>query len=189
MTTPYELADDLDFIVLGITPSPGTCAPTGHDRWKDWDVQKAKGTTGASSQLNGDPIGQFSITFKLSYDYAPGDQDDFARWDEFQKLIESMTAGPTPVALPIYHPDLARQGFTHVSSGGVGGMVHDGQGGATVTVKFIEYKPPKPKPAAGAKAKPGGTTSGGVGAPGGKPDPNAKAKAELAALVTEAKKP
>jgi hypothetical protein len=186
VTTPLERGDDLDFIVLGITPSPGKVVLSGHDRWKNWDIQKAKGTTGATSKLNGDDVGTFTATFFLAEDdlSAPADENDFDRWEEFQRLIESMTAGPTPVALPIYHPDLARNKFTEVSSGGVGGMVYDGKGGASVVVKFVEYKPPKPKPAAGAKAKPGGTAGAQT-----KPDPNAAAKAELAALVAEAKKP
>lgn len=185
--TPYEQGEDLDFIVLGITPSPGRVTLSGHDRWKNWDVQKAKGQVGASSQLNGDDVGTFTATFYLAHDdLTDTETDDFARWNDFQRLIESMTNGPKPVAMPIYHPDLARNGFTEVSSGGVGGLVHDGKGGATVVVKFIEYKPPKPKPAAKAAAKPGSDGAGGKPA---KPDPNAAAKAQLAALVAEAKKP
>jgi hypothetical protein len=181
MTTPREEGDDLDFIVLGITPSPGLCKISGHDRYKNWDVQKAKGQAGASSELGGDDIGTFTVTFYL-YDEA-----DFAQWDDFEKLIQSMTAGPRPVATPIYHPDLARQRFTEVSSGGIGARVHDGLGGASHAVKFIEYKPPKPKVTAKAQAKPGA----GGNTPGrpAKPDPNAAAKAQLSALVAEARKP
>jgi hypothetical protein len=68
-------------------------------------------------------------------------------------------------------------------------MIHDGRGGASVTVEFIEYKPPKPKPAAGAKAKPGAPVAG-AGSGKQKPyDPNAAAKAELSALVTLASIP
>ena len=70
----------------------------------------------------------------------------------------------------------------------MGGLVHDGNGGATVTVKFIEYKPPKPKPAAVAKAKPGGGKAAAPGKPA-KPDPNAAAKAELAQLTALARQP
>jgi hypothetical protein len=187
MTTPYEQADDLDYIVLGYTPSPGRVVLSGHDRWKNWDIQKAKGTVGATSKLNGDDVGSFTATFYLAHDdLGDNETNDFDRWEEFQRLIESMTAGPTPTALPIYHPDLARNKFAEVSSGGIGGLVHDGKGGATVVVKFVEYKPPKPKAAAGAKAKPGASAPGGAPK---KADPNAAAKAELAALVAEAKKP
>jgi hypothetical protein len=177
--------DPKDFLILGTTESPGTLTLSGHDRVKNWDVKAAKGQTGASSSLNGDPIGQFQATFFLA------DQEDFDRWEAFQRLIESMTNGPVPVALPVYNPDLARNHFTEVSGAMVGGMLHDARGGRTVQVKFIEYKPPKPKPTAKAKAKPAGKAAqGGPGAaPPAKPDPNAAAKRELAGLLAEARKP
>jgi len=191
--TPYEQGEDLDFIVLGqLYPSPGIVTLSGHDRVQNWDVQQAKGTAGASSQLNGPPIGRFKARFFLAHDRLTSDgTNDFDLWEEYQRYLEGLISGPKPVAVPIYHPDLARNKFTEVTVASIGGMVHDGRGGATVEVEFIEYKPPKPKPAAGAKAKPGGA-GGSAGAGGGKaakPDPNAAAKAELAALVAEARKP
>ncbi len=187
--TPYELADDLDFLVLGqLHPSPGLLTLSGHDRVKNWDVQAAKGATGATSKLNGDPIGRFKASFYLAHDRFEDDgTNDFDNWEDFQRILESLVNGPAPIAVPIYHPDLARNKFTEVSVSSIGGLVHDGKGGATVVVEFIEYRPPKPKPAAGAAAKPG--TGKGAGAGAAKPDPNAKAKAELAALVAEARKP
>lgn len=188
MTTPAEQGEELDYLVLGVTPSPGTLVLTGHDRWKNWDVQAAKGTTGASSNLNGDPIGQFSATYHLAEFTGDGVRTgDFENWDAFRKLHEGMTQGPTPVALPIYHPDLAENGFTEVSCAGIGAAVHDGTGGKSYTVKYIEYRPPKAKPSGKAKAKPAGGTVPGKPPP--PPDPNAKAKAELAALLAVARAP
>lgn len=173
-------------IVLGGKRSPGVVKLSGHNRDKNWDVQAAKGQQGASSALNGDPIGQFQAEFYLS---GIGDAfegpSDFELWDPFQRLIESTTAGPKPTALPIYHPDLARNGFTEVVNGGVGGMIHDGKGGAIIQVKFIEYRPPKPKPAAKAQASPSAPTAGQANAT--KPDPNAAAKRELAGLLDQAR--
>lgn len=182
MTLPIDIDDLLSVIVLGTTTSPGVVKLSGHDRNKDWDNQKAKGSTGASSKLNGDPIEPFTCTFTLAGD-GQDEVDDFERWEEFQRLIESTTNGPKPVALSIFHPDLARQRITKVTNAGVGGMVHDGKGGATVVVKFQEYKPPKPKPVAKATAKGGSTAKAAA------PDPNAARKAELAALYDEATKP
>lgn len=189
---PYLTDDEHSVIVLGTMRSPGVVTLSGHDRPKDWDVQKAKGTTGASSNLNGDPIGQFQASFYLADDGAdPGQPTDFDLWEDFQRVIESMTNGQTPAALPIYHPDLARNHITEVSNAGIMGMVHDGRGGATVVVKFIEYKPPKPKKSKKASAKPGSKAAQGNNTPFGPPppDPNAEAKAELASLLAEAKKP
>lgn len=190
-------AEDLEqsTIVLGTTRSPGVVTLSGHDRIKNWDIQKAKGQTGASSALNGDDVGQFQGSFYLA------DDEDFARWEDFQRLVESLTGGPTPIALSIYHPDLARNHFTEVTNGGVGGVTYDGRGGRTVVVKFLEYKPPRPKPTAKASAKAsarsasaaGSSTSGGGGQfgppPPPKPDPNEDAKRELAELLDEARAP
>lgn len=185
--------EELATIVLGTVRSPGVVTLSGHDRTKQWDVAAAKGQTGASSKLDGDPIGQFQASFYLADDGANGEgPSQFDRWDEFQRLIESTTSGPTPIALPIYHPDLARNHFTEVSNGGVGGRIHDGRGGVIVIVKFIEYKPPKPKPVVKAKAKPGApiVMSDPHGDPHPpKPDPNAAAKRELTGLVEDARRP
>lgn len=184
---PDAERDPRDYIILGTTDSPGVVTLSGHDRNEAWDIQAAKGQTGASSKLNGKPIGQFQASFFLA------DDEDFARWEDFQRLIESTTNGPQPVALPIYNPDLARNHFTEVSNGGIGGMLHDGKGGRTVVVKFLEYRPPKPKKTAKAKAKPSAGVAGGGGQfgppPPPKADPNADAKRELAALLAEARRP
>jgi hypothetical protein len=175
--------DPLDYLVLGSSQSPGTVTLSGHDRKKAWDIQAAKGTTGASSTLNGDPLGTFQAEFYLA------DEEDFEAWEDFQRLIESTTNGPKPVALPIYHPDLARNKFTEVVNGGISGVLHDGRGGRIVQVTFNEHRPPKPKPAAKAVAKSTQTyanTNEGGRSP---PDPNAEAKRELAGLVAEARRP
>jgi len=156
-------------------------------------VKAAKGQTGASSSKQGDPIGKFSILFELADDGDNGDAPgDFDVWDEFQRLLESIVDGPTPKALPIYHPDLALNHYTEVSVESIGGRIHDRLGGASHTVKFIEYKPPKPKPAAKAQPKPYAATEGDIGTGrrvSEREDPNAAAKREVAGLLTEAKRP
>lgn len=183
---PYDLDEEYSTIVLGTARSPGVVTLSGHDRVKKWDVQEAKGTTGASSKKGGDPIGRFSASFYLADDSPDPDSEedlnDFERWDNFQRLLEAMDLNDT--ALPIYHPDLARNHFTEVAVESIGGMVHDGKGGATVLVKFIEYRPEKPHPVSSATAKPA-APGAAFGPP--KPDPNAEAKATLAALVEQAK--
>jgi len=191
VTRPYDNDVELSCIILGTTRSPGVVTLSGHDRAKAWEIKAAKGQTGASTSLNGDPVGEFDASFFLADDGDNGDgPGDFDRWEEFQRLLESCVNGPKPTALPIYHPDLSRNHFTEVTVGKIGGMVHDGKGGATVKVHFLEYRPPKPKPAAKAQSKPYGQTEGDIGT--GRrvsEDPNAAAKRELAGLVEEAKKP
>jgi hypothetical protein len=189
MTRPLDDADALSVIVLGTMTSPGVCTISGHDRPKNWKKKPAKGKTGASMTLEGDDPQDFKVTFQLADDAAVEGADgpsDFQLWDEFERLIRSTTDGPKPFALPIYHPDLARQKITEVTNGGIGGRVHDDKGGASHVVTFTEYKPAKKKATGSPTAKNAGTA--GTGAPA-KPDPNAAAKAELAALLAEASKP
>lgn len=177
--TPLELGESLDAIVLGGMRSPGVVTLSGHDRWQSWDIQQARGREGATSQLQGRGVGQFSARFVLS---AP---EDFERWPAFAALVSSMTEGPAPSALPVYHPDLARNQFTEVSSGGIGGMTYDGKGGAAVEVRFVEYRPPRPRrvaPATGGADKATGATRPEA------PDPNAARKAELARLRAQAER-
>lgn len=184
---PFDLDEELSKLRLGTMLSPGVVKLSRHDRVKNWDTQKAKGQTGATDKLNGDDPGEFDALFTLM----GGDGDnldgptDFDMWEDFQRLCESTVNGPKPVALPVYHPDLVRNHYTEVVLKKMGGMIHDGHGGATVTVTFKEYKPAKPKKSSKATPKPGGDVL--FGPP--PPDPNAAAKAELAALLAEAQKP
>jgi hypothetical protein len=172
-----------DYLILGTALTPGTVTLSGHDRVKNWDVKAAKGQTGASSSLNGNPIGKFKARFYLA------DEEDFEAWERFQFLLETMVGGPTPVALPVYHPDLILNNFTEVSVSSIGGVSRDRNGGRSVEVEFIEYKPPKPKAISKAKAKPAGKVAATGAAPTPKPDPNADAKRELASLLAKAREP
>lgn len=179
-SSPYSNDEALSKIRLGTTLSPGVVTLSGHDAPKNWDIKQATGYVGATTTLHGDNIRQFEASFYLVADEWGDGPDDFEAWDAFRKIIDSCVNGPKPKALPIYHPDLAEQGITEVTSGGVMGAVHDGKGGKTIKVKFLQYKPKKKKkaaPPAGAAPK---TEA---------PDPNAAAKAQLAALLAEAQKP
>jgi len=176
----YVAAEYFSKLLLGSQWSPGTVTLAGHDRAQDWDIQKAKGEAGASSKLNGVPVGGVQATFYLA------DDDDLFAWYAFQRLIESTTSGTTPFALPIFHPDLAINGYTDVSNAGIGGILRDARGGKTVQVKFTEYRPPKKKTTKAATPSKGGNAASGEP---DAPDPNADAKRELASLVDEAKKP
>jgi hypothetical protein len=176
----------LSKILLGTTLSPGKATLSNHERKLDWETKKAKGQKGATTVLNGIPPGEFDVTFELSGDEIDENgTDDFSLWDAFEKLIWSTINGPQPVALPIYHPDLARNMYTEVVLRSMGGMDHDGLGGARVKVRFGEHAPAKAKPSSTAKPAPAGKNSGTAA----KPDPNAARKKELAALLAEANEP
>lgn len=174
--SPYDYPDAFTRVFVGTTWSPGTVKLSGHDRQLNWDVQKPKGMEGASSKLNGNDLGEFQMTFYLA------DNDELTEFDSFADLLRSTVNGPQPKALPIYHPDLERNGYTDIVLDNMGGRVWDDRGGCTIIVKVREHKPPKPKKPVVASSKP----AGGVNA---KPDPNAKRKQELDALIAQAKQP
>jgi hypothetical protein len=160
--------EPLDHVVLAGVVSPGICRITGHEREQGWDVQEADGQKGAATVHKGPKVASFTVTFHLLVDDVL-ETDSIAEWDAFQRLIESTVVGEERRALDIYHPDLARLGIGAVVYQKLGGMIHDGFGGASVDVQFIEYFAPAPKPAkktggAKKKSKDGGDAGG--------PDPN-----------------
>jgi hypothetical protein len=180
MIDPREFPEIYDFIVLGESISPGKVTLTGHERAQSWDTEKAKGQTGATSTYNGEGVGQFQASFYLA---SPEQQ---LAWPAFKRVIESTTSGAEPKALPVYHPDLAENRFTEVCNAGIGGAARDSRGGVTYTVKFIEYRPPKPKPTSTAAAAPN-TDAGAAGNGQAEVyDPNREARRELDGLFDEA---
>lgn len=158
-----------DSIVLRGVRSPGKVTLSGHDREFEWDVKKVPGQKGASTTFNGDKPAEVTASFYLVRDDALG-IDDFAEWPAFVEVVRSSLASATPKALDIYHPDLAEQGITSVVPKKIGGVVHDGKGGQTITITFLEYRPPKPA---------GGALKGQKKTP----DPDAARLAEIAALT------
>ena len=159
-----ELFDAID---LGGATSPGTVTLSGHDDKVEWDVKAGSGQKGATMTRKGG----VPIAFKAAFFLA--DEEQIAAWHEFRAVIESTVTG-TPKAIDIYHPDLESQGIRSVVKGTVGGTVHDGKGGQTITVTFQVYAPP---------VAAAGTPSGSKAKKG--PDPNAAANAELAALTKQ----
>lgn len=173
--SPNPLDDDdlYESVVLGGVRSPGKVTLSGHDRKIGWNIQKGSAQKGASmTRSSEDPI-EFTASFYLVKDESQG-IDDFAGWPAFLAIVNSTVSGPTPKAFDIYHPDLAEQDIKSVVKGTVMGTVHDGKGGQTRAVKFLEYMPPQ---------KSGGAPSGSKTAP--KNDPNQKALDELGRLTVE----
>lgn len=184
---PYEFDDLLSVLTLGTLVAPGKCTVQGLEDPENWNVSKAKGSTGASTKLEGKAPREFSTMHELADD---GDGVEFYAWDTFRALVDSTTNGAEPKALPIYHPDIARAHITEASKKNVKGPVYDGKGGAVYTIDWIEFRPPKPKPPARARATSAGSSATGAdGATRDRYDPNAAAKAELESLLTEAQRP
>lgn len=198
MPAPSQNRDHYNSITLNGMRSPCVVTLSGHDREHSWDVKEAKGQDGASTTRGGEKIAQFTATFSLSDDPL-SDTDDYASWDAFRTMLQLSMRGKVPTAMPIYHPDLAAQNITSVCVASVGGLQHDGRGGATVAVKLLEYRPPKKKPVGKPSSKNASTNPAvAVGAALDKhmldllksgPTPNAQAQATLDDLKKEAEKP
>jgi hypothetical protein len=185
---PYLNEELFDAITLAGVKSPGKVTLSGHKRAEKWDVKEGDGQDGASTTRKGKELAKFTATFELLYDPTQN-IDEFESWDSFLKVLRRPVASKDPVALDIYHPDLAELDIKSVVVVSIGGKNHSGKGSATVAVEFLEYSPPKPKKAKGAKGgktSNGGKTGGGANA---QVDPNEAAKRELANLLNEAKKP
>lgn len=167
--------DLYDSILAAGVRSPGVVKLSGHNRPIGWDVKKGTGQSGASMTRKGKEPVEFTATFYLVEDVVQG-INQINDWWAFEEVLVSTISGPTPKPVDIYHPDLASREITSVVLSELGGFVHDGKGGQTVTIKLTEYFPPK-------AASAGGSPSGSKTKKASIPDPNAAAKAELAALT------
>lgn len=176
---PLDNEELYDSIVLGGVRSPGKVTLSGHDSAVGWDIKKGNAQSGATTTRSSSDPAKFTATFYLVRDDAMG-IDDLSAWPDFLAIINSTVSGKAPSAVDVYHPDLASQDIKSVVKSKVSGTVHDGKGGQTIAVEFLEYKPPKPL---------GGSPTGSKTKPSPDPnDPNAAALAELAALTTQYQK-
>ncbi len=166
---PDPLNDEeiFDHVVLSGVRSPGVVKISGHKRKAEWDIKQVKGQKRATMELKAIPLVEFTCEFFLA------DKEDFAAWPAFLDLVNSTIAGPKPKALDIYHPDLAEQDIKSVVKAETQGTKHDGKGGQSKVVVFQEYGPPAAKGGSPTASKAKG------------PDPDAAAKAELAALTAQ----
>ncbi len=146
MTTvinPLDHESAFDVLIVGGVRSPGKVTLSGHDRAFEWDVKKVKGQKGASTTFNGEDVAEVTATFFLLRDDVQG-IDDLEEWPAFVGLIKSSVSGSNVKALDVYHPDLVANGITQLVPKKIGGAVHDGKGGQTIAITFLEYRAPKP---------------------------------------------
>ena len=164
---PIENEELFDVIVLRGATSPGVVTLRGHDREIGWDVKKGPGQSGATTERTSEDPVEFVASFKLTT------LDEIAAWPDFRDVLLSTVSGAQPVAAEIYHPDLAANDIKSVVLKKLGGVQHDGDGGQTIEVSLLEYRPPKKK---------GGSPNGSK-SKAKKPDPDQAALDEIAALT------
>lgn len=183
MPNAFDNPELYEAITLGGVRSPGVVTLSGHDRVIGWDIKKGPGQSGATTTRTSEEPRKFKASFYLVRDLSRG-VDDFASWEAFATVVRSTVSGANPKPLDVYHPDLADNDINSVVLESFGGAAHDGMGGVTYTIGFLEYRPPKSK---------GGTASGSrtrakPTKESEKTDPNAAALAELARLTEEYKR-
>lgn len=188
MPNPFDNEELYNRLNVAGILSPGQCTLSGHERVENWDVKEADGSAGAATTSKGKKLAQFTASFYLVRDDAAG-IDEFDEWERFAEFLLLSLSSKTPTALDIYHPDLAQLRISSVVVASIGGLTHDGKGGATAVVKFIEYAPPK-KAGGSPKGSKSGSGEGkslfdNTGAPK-KPDPNKDVKDELDEVLTQA---
>ncbi len=160
-----ELYNVLDF---GVLKTPGVVTLSGHDRTIEWDIKAGAGQAGATTTLKAEKPAEFTASIYMT------EEEEFGQWPAVRELLLSTVKPKTKgKALDVYHPDLAANGIKSVVLSSLGGVVHDKKGGQTITVKLLEYKPPKP-----VKVTPLGTTGRGA-------DPNADLQKQLTDLTQQ----
>lgn len=172
-TSPETHPELYKSLIVGGVASPGTVTLKQCAREHRLANKPPEGATGAVQSSKGPALVEFEAEFYLA------DLEDVAGWDDFQATLSASVEAAKPKALSIYHPDLARLKITECVVKSIGILQYDGKGGATATCKFSEFKPVKKRPVVNPEAKKKAAAN----------DPNAARKAELAALLEQAKHP
>lgn len=195
-------ADLFNVIFIAGVQNPGIAKIT-HSKKHDWDKKKSKGSSGGTLTFTGSSVVEFQVEYYL---WLPEHFDAWPAWAAMQRKslkIPAVVSGQSgnirqanataititpattqPVALDVYHPDLAEINVLRCIVEEEGGKVPDGKGGAKYTWKYAEYSPPKPA---------GGTANASKDAMGGNPGKAAEdtavttADKMLQALLAKAK--
>ncbi len=128
----------IDYYTIAGQESPGVSILEGAALARGWEKKKGVGTSGATSKYTGTDLASFSIKTLL---WLP---EHFAAWDTFSQLISREPSGEAK-ALDIWHPALEDLGIVAVNLSELGQLVPENETGLfSVTVKFDQYREPKP---------------------------------------------
>lgn len=162
---PY--ANPIDHIVLAGQRSPGVADVEGAKRSREWDQKKGANNSGATLRFKGDALVAFTVKLRF---YTP---EHFTAWDSWKELITKPAIEASKIrALDIEHPMLADLGIRSVVVKDFTQPEQTADGEFTVTIEFLEYKPPVKVVARAAGSNASSTAF----------DPNAAERAELTLL-------
>ncbi len=145
-SNPIEHAAKWQYITIsGALRSPGVIPPggiNGFERETGWDIQKGKGSQGATLTIKTYPPAEGTIEFTL---WKP---EHWGQWAAFVLALgydEARKGAATRAqARDIYHPSFVPIKLTQVVPHKISPIRHVGKGKYTVSVKFIEWQDPPP---------------------------------------------
>lgn len=180
---PLDNPEAWDVIRVGGVDSPGVCTVTGFVRKHEWDKKKGKGAAGETITFVQLPAADGKVKFQL------WTRQHFVDWATFRLQLKYDPTKKAPQPVDIYYPALADIEIHSVVTENIGAIEHEGGNLYSITVDFLEYRPPPP---ASAVTTPTGSKTGSssTGTNGTQPDPAGDAQqAQIAALLKEAGTP
>lgn len=157
MTLPSLLTDPLswDQPIIAGRRWPGIARVEGCERGYEWQVNKGKGTDGATTAYQGGTLAKPKITFELWIGYYQDSWCDFfAEWEAYKTVFEmsftgsgakNASGGKDPVALKLEHPQATHNKIMACVVEKIGDIKLTGPCRGTVTVELLEYRKPTPK--------------------------------------------
>lgn len=135
---PIDHAQDFDWVTIDGARNPGIAEISGASRSYEWQVYKAQGTQGAETRFSQIPPAKFSI--KLRFWLA----EHFRAWATWSARLKYDPTKRRPGVFTIYYPTLADLGIQRCTTEEIGAITSEGKGLWSVTIKLLEYYPPKP---------------------------------------------
>ncbi len=123
-------------------PSPGVAKVRGAGSPRNWDIRQGYGVSGASLVFTGTGLAKFDV------DIFMWEQEHWTLWQAFSALLTNPPPPPgvIPVSLGIDHPALNQKPWliTKVVVEDISSLEPNDTGLWSTTIKFIQYRKPKP---------------------------------------------
>ena len=168
--TPHDLPLAYDTLIIGGVYTPGVAVVEKLSRAYKWDIKEGKGSNGGVTTFQGASIPKFSVTIKL------WEPEHFTDWEDLCAMLRRSIEGTKVKALNISHPFLQQLDVNAVTVETIGQPTRAKEGDVlhTVTIDFLEYRPPKPTKAKSTATTPAGATDATkspIGPPKPPPEP------------------
>lgn len=135
------LQQPVDHILLAGQKSPGIAVVSGASSPRTWDERRGYAQIGARVVFRGIGLAKFTVTLSL---FSAADWDD---WHDWRELVQRPPVGERARAKDIWHPVLEDLGISAAVVEDVGQPEQGDTGEWTISIKFIEYRPPIRLPA------------------------------------------